>query len=92
MKAKLATSKNLRFDEKSFFNIFLLFNTYCDHICCKTYTSNKTVNMFTFTKVNLKCDGFEGSIVDAAERAIKFAFASDMPLGFCFLRRPKTIT
>ena len=71
----------LRFDEKSFINILLGFTPCWDYKPTKAnhadspgvYSSEKTLSLSTISKLHLKCDCFDGSVVNGLRQPILFS-------------------
>ena len=64
MKTKLVVRYGIiamSFDEKSFFNTILGFNSGWDYKFYNKYTSQKNVNLCSTNKTNLKCDVIKSS-------------------------------
>ena len=72
----------LRFDESSFFHILLGHTPHWDfkpttsnNVGIPTvYTSDKILNLTTRNKTHLKCDVFEGSVVNGLRQSILYSF------------------
>ena len=82
-----STFGTLRFDEKSFFNTLLGFAPYWDYKPTNAihaaspgvYANEKKLNLCTKKKFPLKCDVFDGSVVNGARHPIPFSFVLDKP-------------
>ena len=79
----------LRFDEKSFYNTLLRLTLYWDYKPNNAvhadspgvYTSDKNLNLSTIDKIHLKCDVFDGSVVNGRREPILFSFVLNKPAG-----------
>ena len=65
------------FDGKTFFNNFLGFAPYWDQKLYHTYTGEKVINLSTPDKIVLKCDVFDGSLVNVSGQHILYCFLSE---------------
>ena len=54
-----------------------------------SYKSEKPINITGIDKVYLKCDCFDGSIVNGIREPILFSFALDQPSGHKIYKEPK---
>ena len=54
-----------------------------------SYKSNKPINIIGIDKVHLKCDCFDGSIMNGPREPILYSFALDQPLNHKIYREPK---
>ena len=95
-----STFGTLRFDKKSFFHTLLGFTPYWDYKPTNAihanfpdvYTSDKiTLNLYTITKIHLKCDAIDGSEVDDVRQPIFNSFVLDKPSGYKVFCEPETI-
>ena len=80
MKTKLVVNPGIiaiRFDEKSFFSTILGFTTGWDYKHYKEYISLKFVNISSTTKIPLKCDVIDGSVVKGLRQPILYSFVLD---------------
>ena len=92
-------SGTLRFDERSFFRTLLGFEPYWDYKPTNThhipipgvYTSDKILNLTTTSKIHLKCDVIDGSVVDGVRQPILYSFVLDKPSGYKVFCEPETI-
>ena len=94
MKTKLVVRPGtitLRFDEKSFFSTILVFKYSWDYKHCNEYISEKMVNVFTTTKIHLKCEVIDGSVVNGLRPPILYSFILDEASGFKTFCEPETI-
>ena len=84
----------LRFDERSFFHSLLGFTPYWDYKSTNStgvYTSDKILNLNTTKKINLKCDVFEGSVLNGVRQPILYSFVLDKLPGYTVFCEPETI-
>ena len=94
-----STFGTLRFDEKSFFNTFLGFDSYWDFKPTNAifadspgvYTSDKNLKLNTTNNFHRKCDRMDGSIQDGVRQPILFSFVLDKPSGYKVFCQPETI-
>ena len=94
MKTKLVVRPGiiaLRFDKKWFFSAILGFNDGWDYKNYNEYISQKIVNLSTTNKIHMKCDVFDGSVVNGVRQPILFSFVLDKPSGYKVLCEPETI-
>ena len=73
MKSKLIVRVGItaiRFDASSFFGSILGFNPHWDYKHYNEYISQKLVDLSDTNKLHLKCDVFDGSIVDGSRQPI----------------------
>ena len=90
---------SLRFDEKSFFIIYLGFEPYCyskpiisNHLPIPTVSiSDKSLNLSTANKIHLKCDVIDGSVVNGLRQPILYSFVLDKKPGYKVISEPETI-
>ena len=81
----------IRFDEKSFFSTILGFTPGWDYKHYNQYLSRKIVNLNNTNKIHLKCDCFDGSVVNGNRQPILYSFISDKPSGYKVFCQPETI-
>ena len=89
----------LRFDERSFFYTLLGFEPYWDykptnfnHVANPgVYTSDKILNLSTTSKIHLKCDVIDGSVVDGVIQAKLYSFVLDKLPGYKVFSEPEII-
>ena len=81
----------IRFDEKSFFNTVLGFNSGWDYKFHNKYTSQKIVNLGSTNKIHLKCDCIDGSVVNGVRQPILYSFVLDKLPGYKVFSEPETI-
>ena len=93
------TFETLRFDEKSIFNILLNSPTYWDYIPINAihtdspgvYTIEKFIKLRTIKRIQLKCDVFDGSVVNGLKQPILYSFVSDETPGYKIFYEPETL-
>ena len=90
MKRKLERRIVLWFDERSFFNVIKGCKLYCDYKPNRIFSVIKW-SIFTFDKVNLRCDCFEGNFVNGISQTSTFNFALQKPPGLKSRCEPQTI-
>ena len=81
----------IRFDEKSFFSTILGFNHGWDYKHYNQYISQKIVNLSNTSKIHLKCDVIDGSVVNGIRQPILYSFVLDKPSGYKVFCEPETI-
>ena len=92
LKSNLITNKTLIFTEKSFFYTVLGFTRsrfyplvdidgFCQLIA-GSYKSDRPINITGIDKIHLKCDCFDGSIVNDVREPILYSFALSSLPGF----------
>ena len=81
----------IRFDEKSFLSTILGFIPCWDYKKYNEYIGQKIVNLSTTNKIHLKCDVFDGSVVNGVRQLIVFSFIFDKPSGYKVFYEPETI-
>ena len=54
------------------------------------YTSENSVNLYTTDKIHLKCDVFDGSVVNGIQEPIIFSFISHKPPEYKVFCEPET--
>ena len=81
----------IRFDEKSFFSTILGFNHGWDYKHYNQYISQKIVNLINTSKIHLKCDVIDGSVVNGIRQPILYSFVLDKPSGYKVFCEPETI-
>ena len=100
MKTKLIFDyfSSLRFNKKSFFHTLLGFDPYWDYkpkngvnSDSGVYISNKILNLNTISKIHLKCDCIDGSVVDGVRQPILYSFVLDKKPGYKIFSEPETI-
>ena len=94
-----STFGTLRFDEKSFFIIFLGSTTFWDYEFTNAIkaagsgvnTSKKILNLSKTDKINLKCDCINGTIEDGSGQPILYSFVGDKLAGYKVFCEPETL-
>ena len=94
-----STFGTLRFDEKSFFNTLLRFTPYWYYKTTNAihtdssgvYTNDKILNLNTINKFHIKCDVFDGSVVNGSRQPILYSFVLNKPPGFKVFCESETI-
>ena len=81
----------IRFDEKSSFSTILGFNHGWDYKHYNQYISQKIVNLSNTSKIHLKCDVIDGSVVNGIRQPILYSFVLDKPSGYKVICEPETI-
>ena len=81
----------IRFDEKSFFSTILGFNPGWDYKHYNKYTSQKLINLGSTSKIHLKCDCIDGSVVNGLRQPISYSFVLDKLPGYKVFSEPETI-
>ena len=81
----------IRFDEKSFFSTILGFTPGWDYKHYNQYLSQKIVNLSNTSKIHLKCDAIDGSVVNGVRQPILYSFVLDKPAGYKVFCEPETI-
>ena len=81
----------IRFDEKSFFSTILGFNHGWDYKHYNQYISQKIVNLSNTSKIHLKCDVIDGSVVNGIRQPILYSFVLDKASGYKVFCEPETI-
>ena len=89
----------LGFDEKSFLKVQLVLPRFWDYKPTNAihadspgvYTSSKNLYLSTIDKIHLKCDVFDGSVVNGIRQPILFSFILDEPAGYKVFCQPETI-
>ena len=89
----------LRFDERSFFDTLLGFESLWDykhtnsnHVAIPgVYTSDKILILTIVNKIHLKCDVIDGSVVNGLKKPILFSFVFDKKPGYKIFSEPETI-
>ena len=83
------------FDKKSFFSTILGFSTYWDFKSLlghdNQYYSEKKRNLSTIDKIHLKCDVFNGSVLNGVRQRTLYSFVLDKPPGYKVFCEPETI-
>ena len=95
MKTKLVVRDAIiaiRFDEKSFFSTILGFTPGWDYKHYNQYLSQKTVNLSSTTKIYLKCDAIDGSVVNGIRQPILYSFVLDKKPGYKLFPNQKQYT
>ena len=80
----------IRFDEKSFFHIFIGSNHGCDYKHHHEYMSQKFVTLSTTNKIHLKCDFIDGNILSGIRQPVLFSFVLDKLPGYKVFSEPET--
>ena len=94
MKTKLVVrpgSIAIRFDKKSFFSTILGFTPDCEYKHYNKYVSQKFVNLSTTSKLHLKSDLIDGSVVNGLSQPILYSFVLDIKPGFKAFCDPGTV-
>ena len=94
MKTKLVVRSGIiakRFDENSFFNTVLGFTPGWDYKHYNKYISQKIVSLSNTNKIHLKCDIFDGSVVNGLRQPILYSFVLDKKPGYKVFSEPETI-
>ena len=94
MKTKLEVKSGIiaiRFDENSFFNTVLGFNSGWDYKHYNEYISQKIVHLGSTNKIHLKCDCIDGSVVNGLRQSILYSFVLDKLPGYEVFCEPETI-
>ena len=81
----------IRFEENSFFSTILGFTPGWDYKHYNQYLSQKIVNLSSTNKIHLKCDVFDGSVVNGDRQPILYSFVLDKPSGYKVFCEPETI-
>ena len=55
------------------------------------YTSEKVLNLNTMYVIHLKCDIFDGSVVNGIRQQLMFSFILNKPAGYKVFYEPETI-
>ena len=81
----------VKFDEQSFFSNILGFTPGWDYKHYNKYISQKILNLGSTTKIHLKADVIDGSVVDGVRQPILYSFVLDKPSGYKIFCEPETI-
>ena len=81
----------IRFDKKSFSSAVLGFNQNWDYKHYNGYLSQKFLNLTSTSKIHLKCDVIDGSVVNGIREPILFSFVLVEPTGCKVFCEPETI-
>ena len=81
----------IRFDEQSFFHTILGFTPGWDYKHYNEYISQKIVNLSRTSKIHVKSDVINGSILDGLRQPILFSFVLDKPSVYKVFCQPETI-
>ena len=81
----------LTFGENSFFNNIIGFSPYWDYESCDENFSEKKRKLSTMSKINLKCDVTDGSILSGLELPLLFNFMLGEHPGYRVLCQLDTI-
>ena len=81
----------IRFDKKSLFSTIFGFISGWDYKHYNEYTSQKIVNLSTTNKIHLKCDVFDGSVVNGLRQPILYNFLLDDLVGYRVFSQPETV-
>ena len=95
MKTKLVVNGGIlavKFHEKSFFSTVLGFTSGWDYKHYNKYTSQTIVNLSSTSKIHLKCDVIDGSVVDGIRQPILYIFVLDKASGNNFFANLKQYT
>ena len=76
------TFRTLRFHKKILFKTLLGFTPYWDYKPTNPFTSEKYINLSTESKIHLKCDVIDGSVVNGIRELILFSFIFSKPPGY----------
>ena len=93
MKTKLIVTPDIiaiRFDENSIFSTILGFTPKWDYKHYNKYISQRTINLSTINKIQLKCDVIDGSTKNGIREPILFSFIQDKPAGYKIFCEPET--
>ena len=93
MKTKLVEQPGviaIRFDEKSFFSTILSFTSVSDYKHYNECISQKTINLGNTSKIHLKADFIDGSVVDGLRQPILYSFVLDKTPGYKVFSEPET--
>ena len=98
-KTNLKTNQTLIFTNKSFFYTILGFTQSHSYplddidgfyqLIAGSYKSDKPINITGIDKLHLKCDCFDGSIVNGTREPILYSFALSLPPGHKLYKKPK---
>ena len=98
-KTDLNTNQTLLFTKKSFFYTILGFSQSRSYpledidgfyqLISGSYKSDKPINITGIDKVHLKCDYFDGSIMNGIREPILYSFSLDQPPGHKIYKEPK---
>ena len=94
MKTKLVLRSGFiakRFDEKSFCSTILGFNPHWENKHYIEYINQKTVSSSGTNKIHLKCDVFDGSVVNGLRLPVLYSFVLDQPAAYKVTSEPETI-
>ena len=88
-----------KLEEKSFFNTILDSTPYWDYKPTKTihadsagvHTSEKILKLNTVVEIHLKCDIFNGSVVNGLRQIKLYSFSLDKPPAYEVFSQPETI-
>ena len=75
----------------SFFSTILGFTPGWDYKHYNQYLSQKIVNLSSTSKIHLKCDAIDGSVVNGIRQSILSSFVLDKPSGYKVFCEPETI-
>ena len=92
MKTKLFIRSGIiakRFDEKSFFCNVLGFTSGWDYKHYNKYISQKILNLGNTSKIHLKCDIIDGSVVNGLRQPLLYSFVLDKLPGYKVFCEPK---
>ena len=83
----------LRFHENSFFNTILGFSPHWDFKNIATYEDygERNRNLNTIDKIRLKCDVFDGSVLNGVRQAILYTFVLDKLLCYKVVCEPEKV-
>ena len=74
-----------------FFSTILGFILHWDYKHYDEYISQKILNLSTTNKIHLKCDVFDGSIVNCSRQSILYGFVLRKPEGYKVISQLETI-
>ena len=92
MKTKLVIRSGIiakRFDEKSFFCNVLGFTSGWDYKHYNKHISQKILNLGNTSKIHLKCDIIDGSVVNGLRQPLLYSFVLDKLPGYKVFCEPK---
>ena len=83
--------KAIRFDEKLFFSTVHGFTAGWDYKHYNENISQTIVSLNTTNRIHLKCDSFDGTVLNGIRQPILFSFLLDKPSGYKVFCEPETI-
>ena len=93
MKTKLVVRsgiKAIKFDEKSFFETILGFDSHCENKHFNEYICQTIVHLSNTNKRHLK-KNINGSTINRVQQPILYSFVLDQPPGYKVFCKPETI-